>query len=73
MGRRFEITVSMLCFISVFAIAQKSQLTKYDEMLNAFLLGLDTKGLELCHELISKNENKDQSFNYHHPGLVILE
>jgi hypothetical protein len=56
MQKQFKI---FLIFLILVLIKQNLAQNKYEEMRNAFLLGLDTKGLEICNDLISLDQNKD--------------
>jgi hypothetical protein len=47
----------ILLSISGMLLSQNKDYNKYDEMVNAFLLGMNETGLEICHDLISKEEN----------------
>jgi hypothetical protein len=51
----FKSTV-FIVFIFSFGLAQDISFTKYDGMINAFILGLDEKGIEIGHEIISNKE-----------------
>ena len=48
----------LIAFLLVF-INQVPAQNKFEEMRNALLLGLETKGLEICNDLISLNEYKE--------------
>ncbi len=56
MGKSFKIFMALIFLIS---IKQSFAQNKFEEMKNAFLLGLDNKGLEICNDLISLNEYKE--------------
>ena len=48
--------VLLFVLFCAFGMAQNISYTKYDEMVNAFVLGLDDKGIEIGHEIISNKE-----------------
>ena len=51
----FRIFLPLFLFVSI-GQAQDLTFNKYDEMINAFILGLDEKGIEIGHEIISNKE-----------------
>lgn len=56
MRSRFSLLI--LCFLS-FCITIKAQTrpeNHFNEMKTAFLLGLDAKGLDICHDILTKDE-----------------
>lgn len=46
----------LIVFIFSLGLAQDISFTKYDGMINAFILGLDQKGIEIGHEILSNKE-----------------
>jgi hypothetical protein len=55
MGSVFRRGLILVLFCAL-GMAQNISYTKYDEMVNAFVLGLDDKGIEIGHEIISNKE-----------------
>ena len=54
----FKVTILLLCLQGI-GTSQEITHSKYDEMINAFILGLDQKGIEIGHEIISKQEYEE--------------
>jgi hypothetical protein len=58
MRRPFKIVVVMCFLLGATLFSQVKPAEKYDEMMNAFLLGLENRGLEACLDIISRDEYK---------------
>jgi len=51
----FRVFIPLLLMVTS-GYSQELSFTKYDEMVNAFILGMDEKGVSIGHEIISKKE-----------------
>ena len=63
----FRNLIPLLLLVSI-GNSQDLTFSKYNEMINAFVLGLDGKGIEIGHEIISKKEFE----SIREPSLVWL-
>lgn len=56
MKPRFSLLILCFLFLCITINAQTKPEKHFNEMRTAFLLGLDTKGLEICHDILTKDE-----------------